>query len=162
MTSQPSPVPTNHFTPQTMKITKGYIRLPYALPVVVITVSPSSPQAVVFAVLAKLNGRKLFPPTFSPMLRYRLLLTLWMVEPMVKYSLVDSGPITGIGEMEVLLEGRVCRYRWKMGDWTPRSCCVICESWFAQWKNWAGKRIIWNHMCCEAGRGEHGRKNGES
>jgi len=43
----------------------------------------------------------------------------------MKYSLVDSGPITGTGEAEVLLGGRVWRYRWKMGDWTPRSCCGI-------------------------------------
>lgn len=43
----------------------------------------------------------------------------------MKYSLVDSGPITGTGEAEVLLGGRVWRYRWKIGDWTPRSCCGI-------------------------------------
>ena len=43
------------------------------------------------------------------MLRYREVLVDWIVVPMMKYSLVASGPMTGTGEVEVLEAGSVCK-----------------------------------------------------
>ena len=59
-----------------------------------IIVSPSSPQAVVLAVLLKLNGK--YEVVAVPILRYMDVLVDWMVSPIMKYSDVATGPITGV------------------------------------------------------------------
>jgi hypothetical protein len=66
-------------------------------------VSPSSPQAVVLAVLLKLKGK--YEVVLVPILRYMDVLVDWMVSLMTKYSDVATGPITGVD----LLPGRAWR-----------------------------------------------------
>lgn len=57
-------------------------------------VSPSSPQAVVVAVASKESGK--YEVLASPIFKYRDVFVLWMVSPIVKYSDVASGPMTGV------------------------------------------------------------------
>lgn len=76
-----------------LKNERGHLRRPYGLPLVVIIVSPSSPQPVVVAVASKESGR--YEVLASPIFKYRDVFVLWMVSPIVKYSDVASGPMTG-------------------------------------------------------------------
>jgi hypothetical protein len=49
---------------------------------------------VVFGVASNVRGR--YDVVFVPMFKYRDMVWLWMVESMVKYSPVASGPVTGV------------------------------------------------------------------
>lgn len=77
-------------------------------------VSPSRPQAVVLAVASKVRGR--YEAVFVPMFRYSEVFWLWMVDPTAKNSPVASGPMTGVPAAP----GWPWRYKWKIGDTTPR------------------------------------------
>ena len=60
----------------------------------VIMVSPSKPQAVVFEVALQIKG--LYDVDADTMFKYEPVLTDWIVVPMLNVSAVASGPSTGV------------------------------------------------------------------